>query len=294
MLNKVLVVATSASGKELVNEANAIAAQSVLVTNVAGVAGADVVYTFSAEETVVTKLKAIADLAVELQPDMVLCEANRSGRLVAGYVAAALKTCVLPEVMTMAVGETGVETTRMVHGGSAIKTESVSYPVVAACGAGTFDAADADKAGEVKELAGKVEGIELVGVKVADMVAKNIPGAKKVIGVGRGLGSAEKLPMVNELAGIMGAEVGCTRPAAEEEEWFPRADYIGVSGLMIKPQVYLAMGISGAIQHTVGVDQSGLIFAIDKNENAPIFDSADYCLVGNLNTALPKLIEALK
>ena len=294
MLNKVLVVATSASGKELVNEANAAAAQSVLVTNVAGLAGADVVYTFSAEETVVTKLKAIADLAVELQPDMVLCEANRSGRLVAGYVAAALKTCVLPEVMTMAVGETGVETTRMVHGGSAIKTESVSYPVVAACGAGTFDVAENDKAGEVRELAGKVEGIELVDVKVADMVAKNIPGAKKVIGVGRGLGSAEKLPLVNELAGIMGAEVGCTRPAAEEEEWFPRADYIGVSGLMIKPQVYLAMGISGAIQHTVGVDQSGLIFAIDKNENAPIFDSADYCLVGNLNTALPRLIEALK
>ena len=295
MLNKILVVATKpSSGKELVSKANELAAQTVLVTCVEGLTGTDVVYTFSDKESVVTKLKAIADLAAELQPELVLCEANRGGRLVAGYVAAVLKTCPLPEAMSLEVGDGKVTATRMVHGGGAIMTETVPFPAVAAVGEGLFEVAENGKAGEVKELGGAVEGVELLDIKIADVVAKNLPGAKKVVGVGRGLGSADNLPMVDKFASLIGAEVGCTRPAAEEENWFPRSDYIGVSGLMLKPPFYFAMGISGAVQHMVGVDASGVIFALDKNENAPIFDQSDYCLVGRIETALPKIIEALE
>lgn len=295
MLNKILVVATKpSSGKELVSKANELAAQTVLVTCVEGLTGTDVVYTFSDKESVVTKLKAIADLAAELQPELVLCEANRGGRLVAGYVAAVLKTCPLPESLSIEVGDGKVTATRMVHGGGAIMTETVPFPVVAAVGEGLFEVAEGGKASEVKELGGAVEGVELLDVKIADVVAKNLPGAKKVVGVGRGLGSADNLPLVDKFASLIGAEVGCTRPAAEEENWFPRSDYIGVSGLMLKPPFYFAMGISGAVQHMVGVDASGVIFALDKNENAPIFDQSDYCLVGRIETALPKIIEALE
>ena len=143
MLNKILVVATKpSSGKELVSKANELAAQTVLVTCVEGLTGTDVVYTFSDKESVVTKLKAIADLAAELQPELVLCEANRGGRLVAGYVAAVLKTCPLPESLSIEVGDGKVTATRMVHGGGAIMTETVPFPVVAAVGEGLFEVAE--------------------------------------------------------------------------------------------------------------------------------------------------------
>ena len=146
----------------------------------------------------------------------------------------------------------------------------------------------------MKELSGAVEGLELAGVSVAGGASKNLAAAKKVLCVGRGLGSEEKLPMVDELAGLMGADLGCTRPVAEEEHWFPKDRYIGISGVILKSKLYMALGVSGQMQHMIGTRSCGSIFAIDKNENAGIIDEADYTLIGNLNTALPALIEKLK
>ena len=117
--------------------------------------------------------------------------------------------------------------------------------------------------------------------------------AKKIVGIGRGISSADNIPAAEKLAGLLGAEIGCTRPVAEEEHWYPKERYIGVSGCMTKPELYLALGISGQIQHMVGVNQAGVIFAVDKSENAPIFAQADHCLVADINTALPALIELL-
>lgn len=296
MLNKILVVATSAAcGKELINKANELAAETVLVTNCDGLTGTDRVYAFPNGESIVTKLKAIADLAVELKPEVVFCEANRSGRLAAGYVAAVLGTCPQPETLSVNVKEGAVETTRMVYGGSAVKTETVAFPAVVVAGQGVLAADENVKASEVLALdAPAAEGMELLSVEESTEVKVNLKGAKKIVGVGRGLGTADNVPMVDKFAKLIGAEVGCTRPAAEEENWYPRDRYIGVSGLMLKPQVYFAMGISGSVQHMVGVNQSGVIFALDKNEHAPIFDASDYCLVGNINTAIPAIIAKLE
>lgn len=105
--------------------------------------------------------------------------------------------------------------------------------------------------------------------------------------------SADNIPALEKLAEILGAEIGCTRPAAEEENWFPKERYIGVSGCMIMPNFYLAVGISGQIQHMVGVNQANVIFSIDKNENAPIISQSDYSLIGDVGCVLPALIEQL-
>ena len=88
-------------------------------------------------------------------------------------------------------------------------------------------------------------------------------------------------------------EIGCTRPVAEEEHWYSKDRYIGVSGVMIKPNFYLAIGISGQIQHMVGVNQTNVICAINKDENAPIIKQADYTLIGDVNAVLPAIIEKL-
>ena len=153
MLKNVLVF--SLSNAELISKANAIAENTVLITAENGLSGADTVYTFNADESVVIKLNTIAKLAQELQPELILCETCPSGRLVAGYLAAVLKTNSLPDVQTLEITDGGLESTRMVYGGSFLKSESMPYPAVAIVGGGVLLGDENLKAGEVKELSGE-------------------------------------------------------------------------------------------------------------------------------------------
>ncbi|MEO3988476.1 electron transfer flavoprotein subunit alpha [Pseudocitrobacter cyperus] len=118
--------------------------------------------------------------------------------------------------------------------------------------------------------------------------------AKRVVGVGRGLVAQDDLAMVRELAAALGAEVGCSRPIAEGENWMERERYIGVSGVLLKSDLYLALGISGQIQHMVGGNGAKVIVAINKDKNAPIFSYADYGLVGDIYKVVPSLIAHLR
>ncbi|MBJ9598155.1 electron transfer flavoprotein subunit alpha [Citrobacter werkmanii] len=117
--------------------------------------------------------------------------------------------------------------------------------------------------------------------------------AKRVVGVGRGLVAQDDLQMVHNLAAVLGAEVGCSRPIAEGENWMERERYIGVSGVLLKSDLYLTLGISGQIQHMVGGNGAKIIVAINKDKKAPIFNYADYGLVGDIYKVVPALIEQL-
>ena len=118
--------------------------------------------------------------------------------------------------------------------------------------------------------------------------------AKRVVGVGRGLAAQDDLNMVRELATVLGAEVGCSRPIAEGENWMERERYIGVSGVLLKSELYLTLGISGQIQHMVGGNGAKVIVAVNKDKNAPIFNYADYGLVGDIYKVVPALIAQLR
>lgn len=118
--------------------------------------------------------------------------------------------------------------------------------------------------------------------------------AKRVVGVGRGLAAQDDLNMVRELAAMLGAEVGCSRPIAEGENWMERESYIGVSGVLLKSELYLTLGISGQIQHMVGGNGAKVIVAVNKDKNAPIFNYADYGLVGDIYKVVPALIAQLR
>ncbi|MTH46905.1 electron transfer flavoprotein subunit alpha [Intestinirhabdus alba] len=117
--------------------------------------------------------------------------------------------------------------------------------------------------------------------------------ARRVIGVGRGLAAQEDLKMVHALAEALDAEVGCSRPIAEGENWMERERYIGVSGVLLKSELYLTLGISGQIQHMVGGNGAKVIVAINKDKNAPIFGYADFGLVGDMYKVVPALIDQL-
>ena len=237
---------------------------------------------------------AIVATLKDIQPDLVLVELSKNGRLASAAIAAAFETSVLTDASAFCVEDGKAVSKRMVYGGSAIKTESAGKTAVAAFSIGECKAEAETPAAEVIKVEVPATGIKLVAKTEKVVQAVNLNAATKVVGVGRGFSTEESLGLARDLAAVLGAEMACTRPIAEEEKWMPTERYIGVSGAMIKPALYVAAGISGQIQHTVGVNQSGTIIAINKDEHAPIFTACDYGIIGDVNTVLPALVEKLK
>ena len=139
---------------------------------------------------------------------------------------------------------------------------------------------------------------ETVFTKIANVVkeiseAVNLEDADVIVSGGRGMGSKENFALVQQLADVCGGVVGATRPAIEEE-WIGRSHQVGQSGKIVAPKLYIACGVSGATQHVSGMIGSGYIIAINKDEDAPIFDIADVGIVGDAMKILPLMIEEIK
>ena len=125
------------------------------------------------------------------------------------------------------------------------------------------------------------------------MCIRDRSSANLIVSVGRGIGKEENIPLAQELANVLRAELASSRPVVDAG-WLPSAHQVGSSGQSVSPKMYLALGISGAIQHVVGMKGSNKIIAINKDPEAPIFEIADYGLVGDLLEILPKITEALQ
>ena len=188
--------------------------------------------------------------------------------------------------------------TRPAFGGNIIATIACLQhrPQMATVRPGVMQAlaADASRTGEVIKLdITPTNNVEVLETVKSTKVSKDITEAKILVSAGRGIGSAEKVSMVQDLADALGGDISCSR-AVIDAGWMEKDRQVGQTGKTVRPDLYVACGISGAIQHAAGMEGSEYIIAINKEESAPIFDIADLGIIGDVNAILPKLTEAIK
>ncbi|MBA3718001.1 MAG: electron transfer flavoprotein subunit alpha/FixB family protein, partial [Actinobacteria bacterium] len=172
-----------------------------------------------------------------------------------------------------------------------------SEPRIALVRSGSFDPAETGGTAEVQERQAEIQDFSIVATMVEqaheESEGPSIEDADIVVAGGRGLGSPENFSLVEELAKALGGAVGATR-AVVDAGWYPYSTQVGQTGRTVSPKLYIACGISGAIQHKVGMQGSGVIVAINKDPNAPIFEFSDLGVVGDLHEIVPKLTELVR
>lgn len=247
--------------------------------------------------------KALNAIIKAQDPEIVLYGASSIGRDLAPRVSARVHTGLTADCTGLEIDEESklLRMTRPAFGGNIMATILCAdfRPQMATVRPGVMKALPLDEArtGEIEEF--KVEFTDAdMNIKIREVVKSthksvDITEAKKLISGGRGLGNADKFAVLQELADVLDAEVASSR-ACVDAGWISKDHQVGQTGKTVRPELYVACGISGAIQHLAGMEGSEYIVAINKDETAPIFEVADLGIVGDLNVIVPKLADAIK
>ncbi len=240
--------------------------------------------------------RAMADLLEAEGAEILLVGATVRGRDIAAKIAAYLKCGLVGDANTVNMVDNGIETARMMYGGAVVQTTLLQGFNVITVPAGKYSApASGTSTCEIINREVKVEAqVELVETVATVKKGIDLAKADKVVCIGLGVDNQSDLKMIEALTDALGAALACTRPIAEERAWLPVESYIGISGKDIKPELYIGLGISGQVQHTVGIRDSKIIVAINNNEKAPIFRIADFGIVGDMYEIVPLLTQAIK
>jgi len=249
------------------------------------------------------------DLIKEFRPSILLIGATSIGRDLAPRIASNVRTGLTADCTDLQIGEYkfGKKTwkeillqIRPAFGGNVIATivTPETRPQMATVREGVFNRhpADSFRRGQVVQLNPVLTDQDMI-LKVVERVKAekkvNLKSAKIIVSGGMGVGSKENFEIIHELAGVLGGQVGASR-AAVDAGFIGREHQVGQTGTTVRPNLYLACGISGAIQHRAGIQESNRIVAINTDLHAPIFSIAQYGIIGDLNEVIPKMINAYK
>ncbi len=249
---------------------------------------------------------AVASVINEFKPEIMLVGATAIGRDLGPRVSARVATGLTADCTFLEIGEfrgkaNQLLMTRPAFGGNTIATIACpdNRPQMATVRPGVMQKLERVPGRKAEVVEYKTEFIpDSKYVEILDIVkevsnAADIMDAKILVSGGRGMGCPENFKMLEELAEALGGMVSCSR-AVVDAGWEPKAMQVGQTGKTVRPNLYIACGISGAIQHLAGMEESDVIIAINKDETAPIFDVADYGIVGDVKKIVPKLTEAIK
>ena len=257
--------------------------------------GVDTVYTVDEGEEFNHEVyaDAVEQLHAELEPTALVAPNSVNGLDYVPAVAERLDVPLITDVIDFEAGD-GIEVTREQYGGKvettydvdadqyAVTIRPAEYPKAEASGDATVEAFDADVA---DDLGTTVNGFEEVGGGDVDITEADV-----LVSVGRGIEEEDNIPLIEELADTLGATLSSSRPIVDNG-WLPKNRQVGQSGKVVTPDVYIAVGISGAVQHVAGMKGADTIVAINTDPSAPIYDIADYGIVDDLFDIVPELID---
>ncbi len=311
-------------GKELAKDLNTEVTAVLLGYNVKALAdqlaeyGADKVIVVDDKELETYRTEpyahALSCVINEYKPEIMLVGATAIGRDLGPTVSARVKTGLTADCTLLEIGDfplnpiPGKEQkhnqllmTRPAFGGNTIATIACpdNRPQMATVRPGVMQKLEPVKGAKAEvieynpgfEVNNKY--VEILNIIKQAKTTENIMDAKILVSGGRGVGSAENFQMLRDLADALGGTVSCSR-AVVENGWLPVDLQVGQTGKTVRPTLYFAIGISGAIQHVAGMEESDIVIAINKDEDAPIFDVADYGIVGDLNKIVPALTAQIK
>jgi electron transfer flavoprotein alpha subunit len=257
---------------------------------------------------------ALSSVINKYKPEIMLVGATAIGRDLGPRVSARVATGLTADCTVLEIGDFPLQAvpgqeqlhnqllmTRPAFGGNTIATIACPYnrPQMATVRAGVMQKIEPIKGAKavVEEFnpgfTPDNKYVEILDIVKSVAETVDIMDAKILVSGGRGVGSPENFKILEDLAAVLGGTVSCSR-AVVDSGWKPKDLQVGQTGKTVRPNVYFAIGISGAIQHVAGMEESDIIVAINKDADAPIFDVADYGVVGDLNKIVPKLTEALK